>query len=123
MRIVIDLLVDLKKVSNSSEIYNMIEQLAYNNECYNINCIYETEGINHIINKNNMIIEVTFEKEDNLSKFIKNINSNRLAKIDAIYYQDNLIKFIYKSRNYNNNQSTSQFDSINKVLNFLSNFS
>ena len=123
MRIVIDLLINLKKISNSTEIYNKIEQLANINSAININTIYETEGKNHFIEKNNMIIEVIFENKNNLYKFIKNINNHRLAKIDAIYYEDNFIKFIYKSKDYNNNQLSSQFDSINKVLNYLCEFS
>lgn len=122
MGIVIDLLIDLKNTSNSSEIYNNIETLALDNLCKNINVNYESEGINHCIKKNNMIIEIKFIYEINLAKFIKNIKNYRLAKIDAIYYEEN-IKFLYYSKNYNNNQSACQFNSIKDVLNYLSNFS
>lgn len=122
MGIVIDLLIDLKNVTNSSEIYNRIELLAIKNLCKNINISYESEGLNHNIKKNDMIIEIKFNKEINLAKFIKNIKNYQLAKIDAIYYEEDNI-FLYCSKNYNNNQSTSQYNSVNNVLNYLCNFS
>tara|TARA_Y100000389_G_C17064890_1_gene319123 strand:+ start:156 stop:527 length:372 start_codon:yes stop_codon:yes gene_type:complete len=123
MAIVIDLLIDLKNTSNSTEIFNNIKILAIDNLCKNINVSYESEGINHKILKNDMIIEIKFIYEINIAKFIKNIKNCRLAKIDAIYYEEENIKFLYCSKNYNNNQSTSQYDSIKNVLNYLSNFS
>ena len=127
MKIIIDLVIDLKKNSSHSYISNLIKEKANNNYCISISEYYESEGTNHTILVNNLIIQLTFyeNKSKMIQNFIKFIIKSKLAKIESIYKDDGIIEFFYMSKkyklnnNFQNNNVNIKFKSLNNYLNFL----
>ena len=130
MRIVIDLVIDLKKNSSSNSTCDSIKKIANDNLCTSIIIHYESEGINKIFLANNLIMQIDFQEDQysEINKFINKITKNKLAKIDAIYKDDNYIEFFYMSKQYkiNNNfkinKQSIKYNSLNQYLNFLNSF-
>ena len=130
MRIVIDLVIDLKKNSSSNSTCDSIKKIANDNFCTSIIIHYESEGINKIFLANNLIMQIDFQEDQysEINKFINKITKNKLAKIDAIYKDDNYIEFFYMSKQYkiNNNfkinKQSIKYNSLNQYLNFLNSF-
>ena len=128
MRIVIDLVIDLKKNSSSNLTIETIKRIANEYCCNNIFVYYESEGINKTFLANNLVIQISFLHEQfiMLNNFIKLITKNKLAKIDSIYKDDDNIEFFYMSKQYkiNNNCKINKlnvkFNSLNSYLNSFS---
>ena len=75
-----------------------------------------------------MQIDFQEDQYSEINKFINKITKNKLAKIDAIYKDDNYIEFFYMSKQYkiNNNfkinKQSIKYNSLNQYLNFLNSF-
>ena len=130
MRIVLDLVIDLKKNSSSNFTTETIKKNANDNNCFSINTYYESEGINKSFLANNLVLQISFQEEQNyeINKFINFIKKNKLAKIDSIYKDDHIIEFFYMSKQYKNNNNykinkqSIKYNSLNEYLKFLNSF-
>ena len=105
--------IKLKNNSNVSNNENLIYDIADNLNTNNIFCDYELEGINKFIKKNNKIMILEFENNNDLSTFIKIVKPIKEVIIDYIYYENNIV---YGSKNYLNNLNDS-FVSKNELIN------
>ena len=116
MGLVIEISINIKKNNKINEIKSFLSDLAeeYNSESDYF--IYETEGINSRIERNDCIQVVEFNtpqtefEKNNILNFIKKIISDKLTKIDTIYQDSGKINMIYNSleqKRYNitNNRS------------------
>ena len=116
MGLVIEISINIKKNNNINEIKSFLSDLAeeYNSESDYF--IYETEGINSRIERNDCIQVVEFNtpqtefEKNNILNFIKKIISDKLTKIDTIYQDNGKINMIYnfleqKRYNITNNRS------------------
>jgi hypothetical protein len=87
---------NLINLSNHLELENLIYDCGNNCNSTNIYNDYEIEGINKYIKKNNKIIILDFEEENdliNFLNFIKNQIQNIIQniRIDYIYVDNNII--------------------------------
>tara|TARA_R110002073_G_scaffold270168_3_gene433527 strand:- start:8580 stop:8978 length:399 start_codon:yes stop_codon:yes gene_type:complete len=117
MGLVIEISIDIKKNNRISEIKSFLSDLAeeYNSESDYF--IYETEGTNSRIERNDCIHvvefntpQIEFEKK-NILNFIKKIISKNLTKLDTIYQDNGKINMIYnslKQKNYNKTNDRSK---------------
>jgi hypothetical protein len=103
MGLVIEISINIKKNNKINEIKSFLSDLAeeYNSESDYF--IYETEGINSRIERNDCIQVVEFNtpqtefEKNNILNFIKKIISDKLTKIDTIYQDNGKINMIYNS--------------------------
>ena len=105
--------IKLKNNSNVSGNENLIYDIANNLNSKDIYYDYELEGVNKYINKNNKIMIIEFENNNDLYNFIKIIKTIKEIIIDYIYYENNII---YGSKNYLNNLNDT-FISKNELIN------
>lgn len=91
------LVIDLKKITRLEDIKNLLRDSATNLNCQQEYFTYETEGINNIITKNNLIYVAEFNKLENLEKYIEFTRSISKVKIELLCEND---KIIYMSRQY-----------------------
>jgi hypothetical protein len=115
MGLVIEISIDIKKNNKINEIKSFLSDLAeeYNSESDYF--IYETEGINSRIERNDCIHVVEFNtpqtefEKNNILNFIKKIISKKLTKLDTIYQDNGKINMIYNSleqKRYNKTNSS-----------------
>ena len=104
--------IKLKNNSNVSSSENLIYDIANNLNSIYIYYDYELEGINKYIKKNNKVMIIEFENNNDLYNFIKIIKTIKETIIDYIYYENNII---YGSKNYLNNLNDS-FISKNELI-------
>ena len=107
--------IKLKNNSNVSSIENLIYDIANNLDSNTIYYDYELEGINKYIKKNNKIMIIEFENNNDLYSFIKIVKTIKEVTIDYIYYENNII---YGSKKYLNNLNDSfisKEELINKI--------
>ena len=105
--------IKLKNNLNVSGNENLIYDIANNLNSKYIYYDYELEGVNKYIKKNNKIMIIEFENNNDLYNFIKIIKTIKETIIDYIYYENNII---YGSKNYLNNLNDS-FISKNELIN------
>ena len=105
--------IKLKNSSNISNNENLIYDIANNLNSKYIYYDYELEGVNKYIKKNNKIMIIEFENNNDLYNFIKIIKTIKIVIIDYIYYENNII---YGSKNYLNNLNDT-FISKNELIN------
>ena len=105
--------IKLKNNLNVSGNENLIYDIANNLNSKHIYYDYELEGINKYIKKNNKIMIIEFENNNDLYNFIKIIKTIKIIIIDYIYYENNII---YASKNYLNNLNDN-FISKNELIN------
>ena len=105
--------IKLKNNLNVSGNENLIYDIANNLNSKYIYYDYELEGVNKYIKKNNKIMIIEFENNNDLYNFIKIIKTIKEIIIDYIYYENNII---YGSKNYLNNLNDS-FISKNELIN------
>ena len=105
--------IKLKNNSNVSGNENLIYDIANNLNSKDIYYDYELEGVNKYIKKNNKIMIIEFENNNDLYNFIKIIKTIKIIIIDYIYYENNII---YASKNYLNNLNDN-FISKNELIN------
>tara|TARA_B100001094_G_C17859697_1_gene636814 strand:- start:118 stop:516 length:399 start_codon:yes stop_codon:yes gene_type:complete len=105
--------IKLKNNLNVSGNENLIYDIANNLNSKYIYYDYELEGVNKYIKKNNKIMIIEFENNNDLYNFIKIIKTIKETIIDYIYYENNII---YGSKNYLNNLNDT-FISKNELIN------
>ena len=93
----IHLVIDLKKTTSLEDIKNLLRDSATNLNCQQEYFTYETEGMNNIITKNNLIYVTEFNKLENLEKYIEFIRSMSKIKIELLCNND---KIIYMTKQY-----------------------
>ena len=103
MGLVIEISIDIKKESQVTENKSFFSQLAEKYNCESYYYIYETDGINSIIERNVCIQVVEFNtpettlEKNNILNFIKKVINNKLTKLDTIYQDNGKINMIYNS--------------------------
>ena len=105
--------IKLKNNLNVSGNENLIYDIANNLNSKYIYYDYELEGVNKYIKKNNKIMIIEFENNNDLYNFIKILKTIKIIIIDYIYYENNII---YGSKNYLNNLNDT-FISKNELIN------
>jgi hypothetical protein len=103
---------NLKNLSNHLELENLIYDCGNNCNSTNIYNDYELQGINKYIKKNNKIIILDFEEEDDLINFLIFIKNQiqdmtQNITIDYIYINNDII---YGTKKYLNSISNTLFD-------------
>ena len=99
---------NLKNLSNHLELENLIYDCGNNCNSTNIYNDYELQGINKYVKKNNKIIILDFEEEDDLINFLVFIkNQIQNITIDYIYVNNEII---YGNKKYINSISKDVFD-------------
>tara|TARA_B100000902_G_C27250855_1_gene885186 strand:+ start:723 stop:1127 length:405 start_codon:yes stop_codon:yes gene_type:complete len=93
----IHLVIDLKKTSRLEDLKNIMRDSAINFNCTHEYFLHETEGINSIIKKNNIIYVAEFENIENLQQYIKLIKTVTKVKIELVCSGMNII---YMSKLY-----------------------
>ncbi len=122
MGLVIEISIDIKKNNRISEIKSFLSDLAeeYNSESDYF--IYETEGINSRIERNDCIQVVEFNtpqtefEKNNILNFIKKIISKNLTKLDTIYQDNGKINMIYNSLEQKRYNKTNDRSKKNKPI-------
>ena len=95
----VSIIIRLKNQNNHLFFENLIHEAS--SECNNISIYedYELEGINNYIKKNNKIIIVEFEGENDVCNFISFIKTIKELDIEYIYYENSIL---YGSKKYLN---------------------
>jgi hypothetical protein len=112
MGLVIEISIDIKKENQITENKSFLSQLAEKYNCESYYYIYETDGINSIIERNVCIQVVEFNtpettlEKNNILNFIKKVISNKLTKLDTIYQDNGKINMIYNSLKQKNINKT-----------------
>tara|TARA_B110000305_G_C19353788_1_gene595678 strand:+ start:745 stop:1143 length:399 start_codon:yes stop_codon:yes gene_type:complete len=110
----ISLIINLKS-SNISNIENLIKESSINCNVSSIYYDFDMEGINNYIKKNNKIIILEFDNEENFINFLKFIINIKELIIEYIYYENSII---YCSKKYLDNISNTlhnKKDLLNKI--------
>ena len=101
------IVIDLKKVTRLEELKSILKDSAINLNCEQEYFTYETEGINNMITKNNIIYVVEFDNIENLQQYVEFIKSLSKIKIELVCERDNIL---YMSRQYNKSLDTNIAD-------------
>lgn len=101
------IVIDLKKVTRLEELKSILKDSAINLNCEQEYFTYETEGINNMITKNNIIYVVEFDNIENLQQYVEFIKSLSKIKIELVCERDNIL---YMSRQYNKSLDTNIVD-------------
>ncbi len=91
------IVIDLKKVTRLEELKSMLKDSAINLNCEQEYFTYETEGINNMITKNNIIYVVEFDNIENLQQYVEFTKTLSKIKIELVCERDNIL---YMSRQY-----------------------
>tara|TARA_X000000368_G_scaffold389349_1_gene351630 strand:- start:1208 stop:1612 length:405 start_codon:yes stop_codon:yes gene_type:complete len=110
----ISIIINLKK-SNMSNIEDIIKESSINCNVKSIYYDYDIEGINNYIKKNNKIIILEFDNEENFINFLKFIINIKELTIEYIYYENSIL---YCSNKYLNNISETLHNK-KKILNTI----
>lgn len=112
MGLVIEISIDIKKESQVTENKSFLSELAEKYNCESHYYIYETEGRNSKIERNDCIQVVEFNtpettlEKNNILNFIKKVISNKFTKLDTIYQDNGKINMIYNSLEQKNINKT-----------------
>lgn len=106
MTYTIDILIN-NKGSNTEATKDLLYDLAQHNNCTYEYFQYETEGIGHLIKKNDCIYTVNFDEKNlkNLINFIKMIKPLKKVFIELIYDNESGYNIIYNYKNKHKNLS------------------
>ena len=125
MGLVIEVSINIKRVSDLTGAKIFLSELAYNHNCLNEYFQYESEGKNNFVERNECIQVVEFkypfnESEiKNILKYINKLTRNKCFKIDTIYKDIGQIKKIYSSKNYENQNMNYDFIQNNKPISLI----
>jgi hypothetical protein len=101
MGLVLEISIDVKKNNSITESNLFLSELAEKFDCYKEYFLYETEGYNSIIERNDCIHVIEFnnpetEKEkQNILKFIEIIIKKKQTRLETIYRDTGKIDIIY----------------------------
>jgi len=99
----IELSFDVKKVSGYTQHIDAINTKARKYGCSSHYSMHEIEGIGRKTTRNESILVLLFEEEDetdNMYRFIKEIRVERLGYIDCIYRDEVSCNLLYASPKY-----------------------
>ena len=91
------IVIDLKKVTRLEDLKSILKDSAINLNCEQEYFTCETEGINNIITKNNIIYVVEFDNIENLQQYVEFTKTLSKIKIELVCERDNIL---YMSRQY-----------------------
>jgi len=118
MGLVVEILINIKKNNQVTEIKLFLSQLAEEFNCESQYYIYETEGVNSKIERNDCIQVVEFKtpqtelEKNNILNFIKKIIYQKYTKLDTVYQDSGKINMIYNSVNKKSNKQDTKTRSI-----------
>ena len=118
MGLVVEISIDIKKNNQVTEIKLFLSELAEEFNCESYYYIYETEGINCKIERNDCIQVVEFNtpqtelEKNNILNFIKKIINQKYTKLDTVYQDSGKINMIYNSANQKINKQQGKNRSI-----------
>ena len=110
MGLVIEVAIDVNKTASISETKHFLSEMAYNYNCIDEYYIYETEGYNSVIERNDCIhivefnIPLTQYEKTNISYYIEKLLQKKYIKLETIYKDDGKVEMIYNciKCNYSN---------------------
>jgi hypothetical protein len=103
----ISIVIKLKNQTNHLFLENLIEDAANNCNMVNFYKDFELEGINNYIKKNNTIIILEFDTENDIINFIKLIKTIKELDIEYIYENNNIL---YATNRYLNSLDRMLYD-------------
>lgn len=118
MGLVVEISIDIKKNNQVTEIKLFLSELAEEFNCESYYYIYETEGVNSKIERNDCIQVVEFNtpntelEKNNILNFIKKIINQKYTKLDTVYQDSGKINMIYNSANQKFNKQQGKNRSI-----------
>jgi len=118
MGLVVEISIDIKKNNQVTEIKLFLSELAEEFNCESYYYIYETEGVNSKIERNDCIQVVEFNtpntelEKNNILNFIKKIINQKYTKLDTVYQDSGKINMIYNSANQKINKQQGKNRSI-----------
>lgn len=92
------IVIDLKRVTRLEDLKSILKDSAINLNCEQEYFTSETEGINNMIIKNNIIYVVEFDNIENLQQYIEFTRTLSKINIELVCERDNIL---YMSRQYN----------------------
>ena len=104
MGLFVEISVDVTKNSNVSQIKLFLSELAKTHNCNSEYYIYETEGTNSKIERNECIhtvefnIPLTESERLDIIKYITKIKNIKYTKLETIYKENGKIDVIYNSQ-------------------------
>lgn len=125
MGLVIEVSINIKRVTDLTGAKIFLSELAYNHNCLFAYFQYESEGKNNFVERNECIQVVEFEypfnesEIKNILKYINKLTKNKSFKIDTIYKDIGIIKKIYSSKNYENQNMNYDFIQNNKPISLI----
>ena len=118
MGLVVEISIDIKKNNQVTEIKLFLSELAEEFNCESYYYIYETEGINCKIERNDCIQVVEFNtpqtelEKNNILNFIKKIINQKYTKLDTVYQDNGKVNMIYNSVNQKSDKENTKKRSI-----------
>jgi hypothetical protein len=118
MGLVVEISIDIKKNNQVTEIKLFLSELAEEFNCESYYYIYETEGINCKIERNDCIQVVEFNtpqtelEKNNILNFIKKIINKKYTKLDTVYQDNGKVNMIYNSVNQKSDKQNTKKRSI-----------
>lgn len=118
MGLVVEISIDIKKNNQVTEIKLFLSELAEEFNCESYYYIYETEGINCKIERNDCIQVVEFNtpqtelEKNNILNFIKKIINQKYTKLDTVYQDNGKVNMIYNSVNQKSDKQNTKKRSI-----------
>lgn len=118
MGLVVEISIDIKKNNQVTEIKLFLSELAEEFNCESYYYIYETEGINCKIERNDCVQVVEFNtpqtelEKNNILNFIKKIINQKYTKLDTVYQDNGKVNMIYNSVNQKSDKQNTKKRSI-----------
>ena len=118
MGLVVEISIDIKKNNQVTEIKLFLSELAEEFNCESYYYIYETEGINCKIERNDCVQVVEFNtpqtelEKNNILNFIKKIINKKYTKLDTVYQDNGKVNMIYNSVNQKSDKQNTKKRSI-----------
>tara|TARA_E500000178_G_scaffold350508_1_gene409623 strand:+ start:280 stop:678 length:399 start_codon:yes stop_codon:yes gene_type:complete len=125
MGLVIEISINIKRVTDVNGLKLYLSELAYNHNCLSEYFQYESEGKNSFIERNHCIQVVEFDEPftdyeiKNILKYVNIVRKKQYIKIDTIYYDTGKITKIYSSKNYENQNMNYDFIQNNKPISLI----
>ena len=118
MGLVVEISIDIKKNNQVTEIKLFLSELAEEFNCESYYYIYETEGINCKIERNDCVQVVEFNtpqtelEKNNILNFIKKIINKKYTTLDTVYQDNGKVNMIYNSVNQKSDKQNTKKRSI-----------
>ena len=127
MGLTVEISFDIQKNVNVITTQNYLKYIAEKNNCIDNYFIFEIEGENTYISRNDCIQIIEFNLDINVIKYIKEIEKYKFVKIDCIYLENKVIylskRYIFFQKLHNKNVesiNTNKNNIINVLINLIS---